>query len=134
MGVRDRAEYAIERLVEFVKDRSQPQLIRQREFSNLANEFAEPGGNWQLLKTSVLDIINSDVEFWSQEIKKYPAVQEKLINEFSLDWYQDETSNYAEKQKLSIVELTRQLEVLEKEKQMLQELIKKLKSVKPTTL
>ena len=128
------AVFEIKYYVEVVKDKTKPQLERQREFSNLANEFAEPGGNWELLKTSVLDIINADVEFWAQEIKAFPAVQEKLIQEFSLDWYNDAISNYREKQKLSIIEIKRRLESLEKEKMMLKELLEKLEGIKPTTL
>jgi len=126
--------FEIKRYVEVIKDKTMPQLIRQREFSNLANEFSEPAGNWDLLKISVLDIISADAEFWSQEIKNYPAVQEKLINDFSLDWYQETTSNFGQKQRLSIVEITKRLEDLEIEKKMLNELLGKLKSVKPTTL
>ncbi len=126
--------FEIKRYVEVIKDKTTPQVIRQREFSNLANEFSDPAGNWDLLKVSVLDIINTDVEFWSQEIKNYPAVQEKLINDFSLDWYQDTTSNYEQKQQLSIVEISKRMEDLEIEKKMLKELLGKLKSVKPTTL
>jgi len=120
--------------VEVIKDKTTPQLIRQREFSNFANEFSEPAGNWDLLKISVLDIISADTEFWSQEIKNYPVMQEKLISDFSLDWYQDTTSNYEQKQKLSIVEITKRLEDLDIEKKMLNELLVKLKSVKPSTL
>jgi len=126
--------YSILERLEIIKNKSLSKTQRQQEFTNYANEFGEPGANWQTLKIGVLEIIAADADFWSQEIINYPAMQDKLITEFSLDWYHDDSSNYPEKQALAIKELTRKLEKIEKEKAMLEEMRSKLKAVKPTSL
>ena len=120
--------------VEIIKDKSRSLIEREMEFSNFANEFAEPGANWQTLKVSVLDIIIADAHFWSKQIIKFPAIQEKLIRDFEMDWYADETSNYSEKLTLAKIELKRELENILKQKTFLNALLMKLKSVKATTL
>lgn len=120
--------------VEVIKNRSESTIKRVQEFSNFANEFSDPGPNWQTLKVSVMDVIIADVNFWAQEITQYPAMQEKLIGEFSLDWYEDSISNYAQKKSLVITELKRKIQKIDMEKKMLKEMITKLESVTPTTL
>jgi len=120
--------------IEIVKDKSQSLLTREQAFSNFANEFGEPGANWQTLKVGVLEIIIADASFWSKQIVKFPAIQEKLIRDFEMDWYADETSNYSEKLNAAKTELIRELENIVKQKAALEALLEKLKNVKATTL
>ncbi|MDH5258565.1 MAG: hypothetical protein OEX07_11175, partial [Gammaproteobacteria bacterium] len=81
--------------VEIVKDKSRSLIERQKEFSNIANEFGDPGAHWQTLKIAIIEIIISDASFWANEMTQFPAIQEKLMNDFTMDWYRDETSNYS---------------------------------------
>jgi len=120
--------------IEIIKDKSRPLIERQKEFSNFANEFGDPGAHWQKLKIGVLDIIISDAAFWAQEMTQFPAIQEKLIKDFSMDWYEETTSNYAEKILLAKTELTRELEKIEIQKAMLTELKLKLNNTHATKL
>ena len=120
--------------IEIIKDKSRPLIERRQEFSNFANEFGDPGAHWQTLKVGVLEIIIADASFWANEMTQFPAIQEKLIKDFSLDWYEDSTSNYGEKLALAKSELIRELEQIEKRKIMLIELKTKLDNTRATTL
>lgn len=126
--------YDILKRIEIIKDKSQSLLEREKAFSNFANEFGDPGANWQTLKIGVLEILNADADFWAKQIIKFPAIQEKLLNEFELDWYSDDTSNYAEKLSLAKTELVRTLEKMKQQNEVLTILLNKFKTVKPTTL
>ena len=126
--------YDILKRVEIIKDKSRSLIEREMEFSNFANEFGEPGANWQTLKVSVLDIIIADAHFWSKQIINYPAIQEKLISDFEMDWYADETSHYPEKLSLAKTELIREIEKIKKQDETLNKLLNKLKTVKATSL
>jgi len=120
--------------IEIIKDKARPLITRQQAFSNLANEFAEPGAHWQTLKLAVLDIIITDASFWANEIIQFPAMQEKLLRNFSMDWYQDSSSNYNEILALAKIQITRELEKGEIRKAMLIKLKTKLDNTKATTL
>jgi len=126
--------FSISSRVNTISDKQNPQIIRQMEFSNFANEFAQPGANWQLIKESVLDIIIADPGFWGEQMVQFPAVQEKLLNDFSMDWYNEGTSNYPEKLNLAKVQLQRELEQIRSQKKLLDDLLSKLNSIKPTSL
>jgi len=126
--------YDILKRIEIIKDKSQSLIEREKEFSNFANEFGEPGANWQTLKIGVLEIIIADTNFWSKQIINYPAIQEKLLADFEMDWYADETSNYPDKLNFAKTELIRELEKIKKQKEALNTLLNKLKNVKPTSL
>jgi len=126
--------YDILKRIEIIKDKSLPLIEREMEFSNFANEFGEPGANWQTLKIGVVEIINADVSFWSKQIIHYPAIQEKLLKDFEMDWYVEETSNYPEKLNLAKIEIIRELEKIKKQSEALNTLLNKLKTVKPTSL
>jgi len=120
--------------IEIIKDTDRPQLERQRAFSHFANEFGEPGAHWQTLKVAVLDIIIADAEFWASEITQFPAIQEKLMHDFNMDWYNEGTSNYSEKLNLAKIQIIKLLEKQKIQKKMLEELHHKLSNTKPTTL
>ena len=120
--------------IEIVKDKNISTIERRKAFSNFANEFGDPGANWQTLKVGVLEIIGADATFWANEMTQSPAIQEKLVRDFSMDWYQEDTSNYAEKLALAKTELKRTLEQIEKQKKMLNELLQKLENTHATTL
>jgi len=126
--------YSILKRVETIKNKSASQMERENAFANFANEFGDPGANWQTLKTSVLEIIAADVGFWANQITAYPAVQEKLINDFEMDWYFETTSNYPEKINSAKVELKKEIENIQLQKASLEAMLKKLESVKPTSL
>ena len=126
--------YDILNRIEIIKDKSQSLIEREKEFSNFANEFGEPGANWQALKIGVLEIIVADANFWSKQIINYPAIQERLIADFEMDWYADETSNYPDKLNSAKTELIRELEKIKKQNEALNALLNKLKNVKPTSL
>lgn len=126
--------YDILKRVEIIKDKSQSTIVREMEFSNFANEFGEPGANWQTLKVAILEIIIADAHFFAKQIINYPALQEKLIRDFEMDWYADESSNYPEKLNFAKIELVRELEKMKKQNETLNALLTKLKSVKPTSL
>lgn len=120
--------------IEIIKDKSRTLIERQKEFSNFANEFGDPGAHWQILKNAVLEIIIADASFWANEMTQFPAIQQKLINDFSMDWYDDSTSNYAQKLSLAKTELIRELEQIEKQKILLIQLKTKLDNTRATTL
>jgi hypothetical protein len=126
--------YYILKRIEVIKNKALPSLEREKEFVNFANEFGEPGANWQTLKIGVLEIIIADSNFWAQQIIQFPAIQEKLIKDFEMDWYADETSNYPEKLDLAKIELIRELEKIKTKQHVLNNLLNKLNSVKPTSL
>ena len=129
------AYYDILRNRDRVLDHANDLYTRQLAMKNIIDYFIpSPDGNWLTLKDVFLEIAAQDPDFFFNEMQLFPQIYNHWLDSLTLHWVGQGKSPYPLLKDRAIETLGQSIQRDEKTLEAKKNLLRKLKSLKPTNL